>query len=306
MKAAAERLKKKLPINRNHVIDQLKQVRRDIDAYLDELEAKSTDELDRNIVDKIKTIEEQINICKASSSSLGTSKSDIEKTISVGNKEEKFIAINRATKQTKQYCNLLLELNRELADMSMNFEPNTMMPDMFKTLGNLSFEASKVTNVFTEANPIYTGEIKVKSEGNSDPLVTSCDMLQDGRKLLLDAGNNTLQLYDTHNSFVSETRLPVEGDDNCLSFVLHGHNEALIVTAKHRLLNVVVGDNLLAHLSEIKSEHGISLMTKYNDGFLCVLGDNDHYDICVIDKNMEKIVKPVMQDDGSRMPWFQL
>ena len=155
LKAAAEDLKTKCPSKRIFAMDKVKQARKNIDDYLDELEATEVAEIDRNLKEDRNALEEQIHVCDASLSSLSTSSSDIDKTMSVGNKEEKFIAINRATKQTKQYCNVLLEMYREMSEMDVKYEPNVELPDIFQHFGTVSVETSRVTSVFTETQHLY-------------------------------------------------------------------------------------------------------------------------------------------------------
>ena len=123
MKAAGEDIISKLSIKTNSAIDNVKQKRKDIDAYLNKLEVKVEAEIRRKMEDHSKTVEEMIHICEASLSSLSTIISDIERAMTVGNKEEKFI--NKASVQTDKCCNIL------------NFEPNVTFSDKFKSLGTI-------------------------------------------------------------------------------------------------------------------------------------------------------------------------
>ena len=161
-KVAAEYLKSLFPNKRELVVDKVRKARKNIDDYLDELEANAIAEIDQNFKNDIDTKEEQIHVCEASLSFLKTSDSDIDRTMSVGNKAEKFIAINRATKQTTQYCNMLLEMSMEMSEINLKFEPNFAFPDIFQSLGTVSVETSQFTDVFTNTTPTYTGEMMVK------------------------------------------------------------------------------------------------------------------------------------------------
>ena len=301
-KVAAENLKSLFPDKIESAVDKVRKARKDIDNYLDELEARAVDEINRNIKKDIQTKEEQIHVCEASLSFLKTSDSDIDRTLSVGNKEEKFIAINRATKQTTQYCNMLLEMSREMSEINVKFEPNFAFPDIFQSLGTVSVETSRVTGVFNDTTPIYTGEMKVKKNvGDKPPVVTSLDVLQDGRMLVLDYNNDKIQLYDKNNTFLTETVLPVKEDEICNSAVLNSSTEALVSTRYGRLFKVRIGDDLT--VSEIKTNYTIFSMTKYGEDILCF---DKHGQLCVIDKNMEKIIKTILKDDGTlfRAPAF--
>ena len=302
-KVAVENLKSLFPDKIESAVDKVRKARKDIDNYLDELEARAVDEIDRNIKKDIQTKEEQIHVCEASLSFLKTIDSDIDRTLSVGNKEEKFIAIKRATKQTTQYCNMLLEMSREMSEINVKFEPNFALPGIFQSLGTVSVEMSRVNDVFADTTPTYTGEMMVKKNvGDKPPVVTTLDVLQDGRKLLLDINNDKIQLYDKNNTFLTETVLPVKEDESCYSAVLYSSTEALVSTDDGRLFKVRISDELT--VSEIKTNYKINSMTKYGEDVLCF--DNGLSQLCVIDKNMEKTIKTILRIDGTlfRVPEF--
>ena len=294
-KVAAENLKSLFPNKRELIVDKVRKARKDIDNYLDELEARAVDEIDQNIKKDIQTNDEQIHVCEASLSFLKTSNSDIDRTLSVGNKEEKFIAINRATKQTTLYCNMLLEMSREMSEMNVKFEPNFALPGIFQSLGTVSVETSRVTDVFIDTTPIFTGEMNVKKNvDDNPPIVTRFDVLQDGRKLVLDNNNDKIQLYDKNNSFLTEVVLRVKEDEGCVSVVVNSSTEALVSTDYGRLFKVRISDELT--VSEIKTNYKILSMTKYGEDVLCFDKQGQIY---VRDKNMEKIIKTILRDDGT-------
>ena len=298
LKAAGEDIKSKLSIQTNAEIDKVKQQRKDIDTYLDKLEAKTVAEIRRKMEEHRKTIEELIQMCEASLSSLCTRLVDIERTMSVGNKEDEFIAINKASIQTSRYCNILFDLKREMRDINVNFEPNVTLPEKFKSFGTVSTETSKVIDVFADTTPIYTGEMEVKHDkvGGKVPGVTSFSVLQDGRKLVLDYDNDKIQLYDRNNTYVTETVLPVKEGEECVSGLLNNNTEALVTTSKFRVFNVMIDDELA--VSEINTNYGIYAMTKYGEDNLCVIWHKDQGQVCILDKNMENITKTIIKDDG--------
>ena len=261
--------------------------------------------------------------------------------MSIGNKEEKFIEINRATKQTKQYCNMLLDLRRELSELDMKFEPNITLSDVFDSLGTISTQTSKVPNVFTDTKPIYTGEVKIKpvdddnddddndddygdddddddddnddddnddnddddnddDGGDNRPLVTSFDVLPDGRKLVLDLNNDRIQLYDKNNIFITESVLPIrEGEHYCNSFVFCSSTEALVLTDCGRVFKVTIGDELA--ISEIEMNVKIFMMAKYGEDFVAMLLKDSKEDVClcIIDKSTKQIMKTFLEDNGT-------
>ena len=297
---AAENLKNKLPNKRQIALDELKQARKDLDDYLDTLQARAVADIDQNLQDEKKALEEKIHVCEASISSLKTRVSDIERTMSVGNKEEMFITINRATIQTNQYCDILLELNRELSEMNVNFEPTVTFPDIFKSLGTVSVEMSKVTDVFTNTTTIYTGELEVKRSdvGGKAPLILTLEVLQDGRKLALARDHKLIQLYDEKNTFVTETVLPFKEHEECRSLVLNNNKEALIATNNGQVFEVIIDDKLAVR--ETKTNYRIYAMTKYGGDNMCAIYDSGQRQICIIDKNTKSIVKTILKDVKKR------
>ena len=318
-KAAAENLKSKFPNKRELAVDKVKQARKYIDDYLDELESTAVAEIDQNIKKDKKAIDEKIDVCDASLSSLNRSNIDYDRTMSVGDKEEKFIAINRATKQTKQYCAILLEMYREMSEMNVKFEPNVEFlefPDVFQSLGTVSVETSRVTDVFTDTTPIYTGEIKVKDVG--DTVVKAFDILKDGRKLVL-LNNGRIQLYDENNAFITETIipvdeeeeclpvdkeeecLPVDEEEECLSLLIYNSSENAVVTTNFgRLFKVMIGDKLVAR--ETKPNRNIYIVTKYDELVLGEVYESGQFQICVLDKTMKTIIKTILKNDRTLFP----
>ena len=303
-KAAAEDLKSKVPNKRKLFVDKVRKARKDIDDYLDEMEDNVVAKIDQNLKEEIYAREEQIDVCNASLSSLSKSASDIDSTMSIGNKEERYIAINRATKQIQQYCKMLLEISKEMSEMNLKFEPNVAFPDIFQSLGTVSVEPSRVMDVFTDTTPIYTGELKLKHVSDKKPLISAIDVLPDGRKLLIDINNGTTQLYDKNNAFVTETVLPLKDGEICRSLFLNSSNEVLVSADNGRLFKVTIYDKLT--VSEIKINFRILTVTPYFEDFLCVLDDNGQAQLCVVDKNMKKIIKPILKDDWTlfRAPLF--
>ena len=57
----------------------------------------------------------------------------------------------------------------------------------------------------------------------------------------------------------------------------------------------MIGDELAVR--DIKIKHKILLMTKYGEDILCVLNENDQFHLCVVDKNIEDIIKTILKDD---------
>ena len=296
-KVAAEDLKTKISNKRKFAVDKVEQARRNIYGYVDELEANTVAEIDRNLKMAINYKEEQIYVCRASISSLSTIKSNIDLIMSIGIKEDKFVEINRATKQTKLSCNTLVKMYSELSKKIDEFEAQVLLPDIFRSLGTTSAAMSNVADVLMDTHPIYTGEMKITSANDGIYFtVVSFDVLQDGRKLLLKT-NSKIQLYDKNNIFVTETALPVRRHEveKCVSVVLDCNSTALVPTDNGRLFKVTIGDEF----SETKIIDGILKATKYGEDVVCLLEDKHQFHLCVMDKSMENITKTMLKDNGT-------
>ena len=300
IKSAAEIVSHTLLLhNKNKTdVDELKQAKNALDDYPEKEDASLIADTDQNIQADRNALDAVIRVCEASICSLTAKASHIEKTKSVGNEGKMFIAVHRATRHTKQYCDVLLELNRELLEMNVKLGPNVTLPDKFKSLGTVSVETSKVTDVSNDTVPIYTGEIMVKcDDDNKVPVVWSFDVLQDGRKLVLDMENDRMKLYDKTNTFVTEIVLPAKQDERYISVVLNNNNEALVTTDAFRVFKVTIGDTLTA--SETKTKYRIYAMTKYGDNILCVLHDGGQWQICIVDENIKNVKRTLLKDDGT-------
>ena len=288
-------MKSKFANKRKLAVDKVRQARRDIDDYLDGIEATAIADIDRNIREGVNIMDEHVNVCSSSLSYLITSSSDIDRIMSVGNKEEKFIAISRATKQINKYCSMLLEMYKELSEMTVEFKPNVAFSDVFQSLGTVSVETAMVTKVFTDTKPIYTGEMKVKSVG--DTFVEMFDILSDGRKLIVQ-DNANIQLYDMKNELITETILPVKEREQCFSLLIDVSTEDVVVSTNcDRLLKVRFGDESV--IREIPLNEKVTVLTKCSENVLGIVYDRVHFPLCVIDKNMEKIIKTILKDDGT-------
>ena len=98
------------------------------------------------------------------------------------------------------------------------------------------------------------------------------------------------------NTFTS-IDLPIQDREQCFSFVLTNNTEALVSVYDKRLFKVVIGDELA--ISEIKTNYTICVITKYDEEVLCLQLHNHQFDLCVMNKNMEKIIKTILKDDGT-------
>ena len=171
-KTVAEGLKDNLQAKKAVYLDNLQRTRKTIDDFLDKLDANAVADINRNFTEVKQVTEEKINVCDASISTLKSSLSDVEETKSIRNQTGKFIELNRATQQIKQYNNLLQGLHNEASDVDSNVEPKKMtLSDALGSLENVFTDASKVTRVYRQTTfmPVYTGVTETESRDNKQP-----------------------------------------------------------------------------------------------------------------------------------------
>lgn len=310
-KTATEELKHNLQENRRIACDTLKQIRKLIDEYLDQLEEESRAEIDRVCKEKTKALDERIQICNASFSSLTAFLSRIYRSMSLRNKEEIFIHINTASTETKQYCRMLFDLNRELPDIDLKFVQNdaiSKLKNILSDLGKLAVDCSPLSRADAAMEPVYIGEIKLRPaltsgmESSEKDIsekwlsnITSFEVLPDGRKLVLDSQNKKLQLYDQNNIFLTERDLSVA----TLSVSLCGSTDAIVTTGSNKLLRVKITDDL--KVSEFTTSSNIFSMTGYCKGFVACLWNEKEkqWEISVMDRDLN-ISKTIIKDKGTR------
>lgn len=305
-KATARKSKAKLPNKRQSVIDSVKQTRKSMDAYLDRLEANAIAEINKVLDRQTKTLDEQINICNASISFLNASLSSVNRIKSFGNNEETFVEINRATKQIKQYCSTLHDLSQDLCVIDIKFEENVKVSKLdilLENLGKCSVVLSSVSRGTMETAPIYSGEILFTTNrrlgdrddagndskqrdaahaGSEKTVITSFDILPDGRQLLIDEPNKKLKLYD-HNNFLVTEHVP---SVKPVHVVVLSNTEAVVSTLTNILLKVTIGEGLA--VSRTKSKYDIRAINRCGVDIIAILVINNIAQVSVLDRLYNK------------------
>ena len=221
--------------------------------------------------------------------------------MSVGNNEEKFIEINRATKQIKQYCCMLHDLSQELCDFNLKFEEYenvSKLNILLQDLGKCSVVRSSVSHVTMAKNPIYSGEILlttntgpgdshnaddggqrkgVAQTGDEPPFITSFDVLPDGRKNLIDQANKKLKLYNHNHFLITEHVLPVEP----FNILALSSTEAVVSTGTNTLLKVTIGDGLA--VTETKSKYVLGASIRRGEDIITILQISGIFRVSVLD-----------------------
>ena len=115
------------------------------------------------------------------------------------------------TKEIKQHCDLLKDTIEETCDIAIAFENSESIAKMAKIMpnhGTVSVTKSQDSLSDPGTVAIYTGELMPKTDTDTAvPIITSYEMLPDGRQLITDQNKKKLKLYDSNNQFISELAL---------------------------------------------------------------------------------------------------
>ena len=316
--ATARKSKTDLPGKRQSAIDSVKQTRKSVDAYLDRLEGNALTEIDEIFDKETKTLDEQLHVCNASISFLTASLSILNRMMSVGNNEETFIEINRATKQIKQYCSMLHDLSQELCDINLKFEENehvSKLNILLHNLGKCSVKRFSVSHVTMGKDPIYSGEILLTTstgpgdsqnaadggqqrgavrKGDKPQLISSFDILPDGRQILIDQANEKIKLYDHNNFLVTEHISSVKP----LHVVILSNTEAVVSTGTNTPLKVTIGDGLA--VTDTKSKYVFGPSIRSGEDIIAILLIRDIFRVSVLNKDLT-IKKTIVKDDNQTL-----
>ena len=200
-KTVAEGLKDNLQAKKAVHLDNVQQTRKTINDFLDKLDANAVADINRNFTQIKQATEEKINVCDASISALKSSLSDVGETKSIRNQTGKFIELNRATQQIKQYNDVIKQLHSEVSGIDANAEPALALSGAFESLENVFTETSKLTKLYcqTIVMPVYTGVPETESRDHEQ-------VSNDGRSVL-QAQDNTNSSQTRRRKIAPQVRL---------------------------------------------------------------------------------------------------
>ena len=290
-----------LPTRKQSVIDRVKQTRKSIDAYLDKLEGSVIADIDTYYHNEDDVLSEQIHICEASITVLQKRVDSIERAVDAGNEIERFIEVNKATRETKEYFSVLQDVSQKIVRDDVTFKENEDFVELMNTsqsLGTVTVIRNDTIRGPVDWAFIYTGELIIKTEGNSDSnLIVRYDVLTDGRQLLLDNERRKLQMFDAANSLLAELTLPITPQ----GLAVMSDTECLISTSHQKqMFSIIIGESLN---SVTKTTHQrIGPMIKWGDNFIAVIRTGSQFSISVINRH-GRIQQLIITDDGSLFEW---
>ena len=232
-KCEALNIKDDLPTRKQSAINKVKQTRKSIDAYLDKLEDSAIADIDTFYYNEDDVLSEQIHICEAAITVLQKRVDSIKRVANAGNDIERFTEVNSATKEIKDYFPVLQDICQKMVRDDATFKENEEFVELMNTsqnLGTVTVIRNDIIRGPVDWTFIYTGELILKTEGNSDNshIVRYYEVLTDGRQLLLDKENRKLQMFDAAYRLLAELtfpvtplRLAVMSDTDCLISTSH-------------------------------------------------------------------------------------
>ena len=286
--------------SKQSAIDDVKQVRMTIDSHLDKIEAAAYEDIERLTKKEIKQVEDQLHVCNVTIHQLQKRLSKLERAMTLDDKESEFVTINNVTKEVKQHCNLLKSVQyiiENTFDIEITCIVNDSIGKISQTLpriGNLSVTKLDASQIDHGTVTIYTGELKPRNTTDTKaPAIRSYKMLPDGKQLITNGRNNMLELYDSHNQFLSGLVL----SDRPWSGVLLSDTEAIVslpnITSLHY---IAIGSDLAVSKTKKVDYHPVA-MVKYGDDILTTIYDR-FWKVVVID-NHGTVKRVIYKDNGS-------
>ena len=217
----------------------------------------------------------------------------------MGDKELVTTAINNATKEIKQHCNLLKDISVDMHDIYFIYSDKiTNITQLLPNLGAVSVTKSP-SQPDAKTIAVYTGELRPRtiSINTKNPDIKSYEMLPDGRQLIADYNNNKMKLYDSNNQYLSELVLP----DSPLSVVILSETEAMLSLPNITSLQYINIDTHLSLSQTIKVNYEPLAMVKYGDDILATVYDM-FWKVLVMDNN-GTVKRKIYQGNGSIFIW---
>ena len=303
-KDKVENKKDELLKDQQTAINNVKQARESIDKHLDKIEGDAYAEIDKVFKAEMKQLDELLHVCDVTINQLQKRLSKLERATALDDKESEFILINNVTKEIKLHCGFLKDTIENTYDINVAFDNSDSIDKIAKILPNLgTVTVTKLqdSQSYLGSVAIYTGELKARTTTDSrDPVITSYEMLSDGRQLLTDRKHQKLKLYDSNSQFISEITLP----GMPWHVVLLNDHEAVVSLPDIRSLQyIAIGADIA--LSDTKMVNFVpSAMVKYDDDILSTV-PNRIWKVAVID-NHGTVRRTIYQDDGSLFskPWY--
>ena len=283
VKTDVGKLKAKMSLKHQQLVQKVKKIRQGLDFYLNTLEALATTNIDAVCQNKIHTLSDTDDVCHTSISELQKRVACLEKEKSIGSNTCKLSELNRATKEIKKYCSVLDDLQCNSMDTDIRFKCNEKLKtasDILDSFGKVYETKAKQRHILPEIPFIYTNELNVETKTDPCvPCVQSYYTLSDGRQLIFDNENQKLKLYDTNNLFLTEFVLPVPSFD----LVLHSDTKAIVSTTNyHKLLYISIGDKLALSKSK-DTDLDIGPMIKYGKDIIVLRKNGQRLSLSFVD-----------------------
>ena len=192
---------------------KVKDFRASIDAILDNLEKKVTDEVDEYDIEQSRHIDQNITVLTTGLQMLDADKKELEDAKTNGNKAMMFTADVQVSKSLKEYEAMLADLENDVSEPTLSFEGNKKLEDFLTdiaSLGKLNLKGTdkslppsasrgnqSIKKVFFEKKATLHTKVCVRSSDDSErPWISGCTFMPSGHSVLCDANNKNIKLLD--------------------------------------------------------------------------------------------------------------
>ena len=283
-KERSESEKQTLNGQKQNAIDNVKHTRKTLDSYMDKLEAAAIKDVEEVCESIKKILDDQIHICESAMSSLQKQQGCLNTTISIGNVGDRFIEVNKATRDARQYCSILGDMRCEMHEVNVVFDQNALqtLKNALPKLGSVECVKTGITVSLPGQHIIYNHGVTIQTNtDNKDSYIVDYEVLADERQLVIDWANRKLKLLDKHANIISELFFK-DTTYGLVNFVVQ-NSEVIVSTSSHTLLVVEITGRDMFLKQTRRADVSIGAMVKFEENILAITWYNNEYTILVID-----------------------
>lgn len=271
LKGMCKKAKENIPHKKQQSEQKLRILFQKAESYLDKLETSGVSEIAAAYNDTNDSLSEKATLCDASMTGLQTRLNKLQRVKESGNDTDKLIEINKATKELKQYCCVINEMQCSILEADVGFELSqevTRIENILDSLSSVHMTVERHSHRLSDTPFIYTGELKVSTETDRFIPCVECYVKRpDGRQFVLDSNNMKLKVFDANNLFLTQLELPVPP----FNLVFLSDTKAIVSTANmYKLFYITISENLAINKSKT-TKFNIGPMVKYDDKNIIVM-----------------------------------
>ena len=277
------------------IISSINATRKQINELLDKIESDTIRIFSESIDSEIGVIQKQTETFDNIIPLLETHKEDIDTLQQKAVEEELFLAVKKATKDIRRYCDVLVETHKDSYKFNMKFETNDTVKEFYQSLESLGLVRIKKFKTgcilpslslrpHSEREALFAGEINVYFQTDTMiPTIYKTLELQNGALISSDSANRKLKLFDRSHKAICEMSLTSEPMG--MSFM--PPSEVLVALNNEKCLQRVV-----------LNDGGLTLGRKCFTKLCCIDLVTHNKDLIALAENKSKFFITVMDSKG--------